>query len=128
MGRYLRSLREFWSSSLAIELEYPANALIELLSVLGNLAGSVVVLALFYGRGHGLGGWSWDEALVVLGIYTLLDGFTSTLLQPNLGAIVNHVRTGSLDFVLLKPIDSQFWLSARSFSPGACQECWRDWR
>lgn len=117
MVRYLRSLREFWSSSLAIELEYPANALIELLSVLGNLAGSVVVLALFYGRGHGLGGWSWDEALVVLGIYTLLDGFTSTLLQPNLGAIVNHVRTGSLDFVLLKPIDSQFWLSARSFSP-----------
>jgi ABC-2 type transport system permease protein len=30
---------------------------------------------------------------------------------------VNHVRTGSLDFVLLKPIDSQFWLSARCFSP-----------
>lgn len=117
MGRYLRSLGAFWSSSLAMELEYPLNALIELLSVLGNLAGSVVVLALFYGRGHGLGGWSWDEALVVLGIYTLLDGFTSTLLQPNLGAIVNHVRTGSLDFVLLKPIDSQFWLSARSFSP-----------
>ncbi|MCT0219974.1 ABC-2 family transporter protein [Synechococcus sp. CS-1329] len=117
MGRYLRSLGAFWSSSLAMELEYPLNALIELLSVLGNLAGSVVVLALFYGRGHDLGGWSWDEALVVLGVYTLLDGFTSTLLQPNLGAIVNHVRTGSLDFVLLKPIDSQFWLSARSFSP-----------
>ncbi|CAK6699098.1 ABC-2 family transporter protein [Synechococcus sp. BA-124 BA4] len=117
MGRYARTLREFWVSALAMELEYPANALIELLSVLGNLAGSVVVLALFYGRGHGLGGWSWDEALVVLGVYTLLDGFSSTLLQPNLGAIVNHVRTGSLDFVLLKPIDSQFWLSARSFSP-----------
>ena len=117
MGRYARTLRAFWASALAMELEYPANALIELLSVLGNLAGSVVVLALFYGRGHGLGGWSWDEALVVLGIYTLLDGFASTLLQPNLGAIVNHVRTGSLDFVLLKPIDSQFWLSVRSFSP-----------
>jgi ABC-2 type transport system permease protein len=117
MGRYGRTLREFWASALAMELEYPVNALIELLSVLGNLAGSVVVLALFYGRGHGLGGWSWDEALVVLGVYTLLDGFSSTLLQPNLGAIVNHVRTGSLDFVLLKPIDSQFWLSARSFSP-----------
>ncbi|MBC1260268.1 ABC transporter permease [Synechococcus sp. BSF8S] len=117
MARYLRTLRAFWTSALAAELEYPANALIELLSVLGNLAGSLVLLALFYGRGHGLGGWSWNEALVVLGMYTLLDGVTSTLLQPNLGEIVNHVRTGSLDFVLLKPIDSQFWLSARTFSP-----------
>ena len=31
--------------------------------------------------------------------------------------IVNHVQTGTLDYVLLKPIDSQFWLSTRSFSP-----------
>lgn len=54
---------------------------------------------------------------MVLGVYTLLEGITSTLLQPNLSTIVAHVRTGSLDFVLLKPIDSQFWLSARTFSP-----------
>jgi ABC-2 type transport system permease protein len=30
---------------------------------------------------------------------------------------VTHVQSGSLDFVLLKPIDSQFWLSTRSVSP-----------
>ena len=54
---------------------------------------------------------------MVLGIYTLLDGLTSTLLQPNLGALVTHVQKGTLDFVLLKPVDSQFWLSLRSFSP-----------
>ena len=28
-----------------------------------------------------------------------------------------HIRTGTLDFVLLKPIDAQFWLSSRVFSP-----------
>ena len=27
------------------------------------------------------------------------------------------MQNGTLDFVLLKPIDSQFWLSTRSFSP-----------
>jgi ABC-2 type transport system permease protein len=30
---------------------------------------------------------------------------------------VGHVQNGTLDFVLLKPIDSQFWLSARQVSP-----------
>mgnify|MGYP003326947583 FL=1 len=117
LPRLARILRRFWSTSLAAELEYQANALVELLAVLGNLAGSLFVLSLLYGHGRDLGGWSWDAALVVLGLYTLLDGFTSCLLQPNLSRIVGHVQNGTLDFVLLKPIDSQLHLSARQISP-----------
>ena len=113
----LRILRRFWGSALAAELEYQANALVELLAVLGNLAGSLFVLSLLYGHGRELGGWSWNGALVVLGLYTLLDGFTSCLLQPNLSKIVSHVQNGTLDFVLLKPIDSQLHLSLRTISP-----------
>jgi ABC-2 type transport system permease protein len=117
LQRYWRSLRCFWGTSLAAELEYPLNAAIELVSVLGNLAGSLFVLQLLFAGGPSLGGWSWSGALVVLGLYTLLDGFTTCVLQPNLSRIVNHVQTGTLDYVLLKPIDSQFWLSARTVSP-----------
>ncbi|NQV10226.1 MAG: ABC-2 family transporter protein [Cyanobacteria bacterium] len=115
--RILRLLRRFWATSLAADLEYQVNVLIELLAVAGNLAGSLFVLSLLFGQGGSLGGWSWEEALVVLGLYTLLDGITSTVLQPNLSTIVTHVQNGTLDFVLLKPVDSQFWLSARTFSP-----------
>jgi ABC-2 type transport system permease protein len=117
LRRYWRSLRCFWGTSLAAELEYPLNAAIELVSVLGNLAGSLFVLQLLFAGGPSLGGWSWSGALVVLGLYTLLDGFTTCVLQPNLSRIVSHVQTGTLDYVLLKPIDSQFWLSARTVSP-----------
>jgi len=59
---------------------------------------------------------------VVLGIYTLLNGFSSTLLRPNLGNLVKQVQSGSLDFVLLKPMDSQIWLSLRTFSPWGLPE------
>jgi ABC-2 type transport system permease protein len=116
-ARYWRSLCSFWGSSLEAELEYQLNAVVELLSVLGNLAGSLFVLGLLAGPQRQIGGWSWEGALLVLGIYTMLDGVSSCLLQPNLSRIVNHVQNGTLDFVLLKPIDSQFWLSTRSFSP-----------
>ena len=122
MGRYLLSLRRFWGTSLASQLEYQLNALIELVAMAANLAGSVLVLWLFYRQGVALGGWSWNAALVVLGAYTCLNGFTSTVLQPNLSRIVTHVQEGTLDFVLLKPIDSQFWLSLRSFSPAGLPE------
>ena len=42
--RYRRTLARFWATSLTAELEYQANFLIELLSVGGNLAGSVFLL------------------------------------------------------------------------------------
>jgi len=122
LRRHGRSLGRFWSTSLAAEMEYQANLLVELLAVAGNLAGSLFTLSLFYGHGQQLGGWSWDQALVVLGLYTLLDGFAGTLLRPNLGNLVKQVQSGSLDFVLLKPIDSQFWVSLRSFSPWGLPE------
>ena len=66
---YGRSLRSFWSTSLAAELEYPLNAVIELVSVFGNLAGSLFVLQLLFAGGTSLGGWSWNGALVVLGLF-----------------------------------------------------------
>jgi ABC-2 type transport system permease protein len=58
----------------------------------------------------------------VLGIHTFLDGFSSTLLRPNLGNLVKQVQNGSLDFVLLKPMDSQLWLSVRTLSPWGLPE------
>lgn len=117
MKRYLRVLRLFWSTSLAAEMEYRVNFVLSALSSVGNLIGSLFSLFLFYRTGYTFQGWSWEEALIVMGIFTLLQGFSNTFLAPNLNRIVRHVQEGTLDFVLLKPISSQFWLSARSISP-----------
>ena len=122
IGRYGRTLRRFWGTALASRLEYRADMAVEVLVMAGNLAGSLLVLSLLFRQGRGLGGWSWSQALVVLGVYTLLDGLSSALLRPNLSAIVSHVREGTLDFVLLKPIDSQFWLSTRTLAPAGLPE------
>ena len=122
MGRYLLTLRSFWATALASQLEYQLNGLIDLLAMVGNLAGSLFVISLFYGPGRSLGGWSWEAALVVLGVYTVLDGACTSFLRPNLAMIVTHVQQGTLDFILLKPIDSQFWLSFRTVSPAGLPE------
>ncbi|MBW4550867.1 MAG: ABC transporter permease [Aphanocapsa sp. GSE-SYN-MK-11-07L] len=117
MQKYLRILRQFWGAAIAAEMEYRANFLLASLSSLGNLAGSLFGLFLFYRQGYTFSGWSWDEALIVLGIFTLLQGFSASFLVPNLNRIVRHVQEGTLDFVLLKPISSQFWLSTYTLSP-----------
>jgi ABC-2 type transport system permease protein len=117
MGKYWRILRFFWGAAIAAELEYRVNFILAAFTSLGNLAGSLFGLFLFYRTGYNFAGWSWEAALIVLGIFTLLQGFSQTFLAPNLNRIVRHVQEGTLDFVLLKPIRSQFWLSTHTLSP-----------
>ncbi|MDX2216104.1 MAG: ABC transporter permease [Oculatellaceae cyanobacterium bins.114] len=117
MSRYLRVLQLFWGTAIAAELEYRLNFVIATLSSLCSLAGSLFGLFLFYQGSYTFENWSWEEALIVLGIFTMLQGFSTMFLAPNLSHIVKHVQQGTLDFVLLKPINSQFWLSTRVVSP-----------
>lgn len=117
MERYIKLIQLFWGTAIAAELEYRANFFIATISSLGNLTGSIFSLFLFYRTGYTFEGWSWEEALIVLGIFTILQGVSEMLLAPNLNKIVTHVQDGTLDFILLKPISSQFWLSTRSISP-----------
>ncbi|MDJ0675441.1 MAG: ABC transporter permease [Calothrix sp. MO_167.B42] len=117
MPRYLRVLGLFWNAAIASEMEYRFNFFLATLSSLSNFIGSIFGLFLFYGKGYTFSGWSWEEALIVVGIFTLLQGFSAAFLVPNLNRIVRHVQEGTLDFILLKPIRSQFWLSCHTISP-----------
>ena len=112
-----RVLRSYWKASLDAELEYRSNFVFSALASLGNLGGSVFSLTLFYRNGGDFPGWTFDEALVVLGLFTMFTGAVSLILSPNLSRIVQHVQSGTLDFVLLKPLDAQLQVSVRTLWP-----------
>lgn len=116
MIRYLRTTYLFWSTSIAAEMEYRANFVTSLLHSLMTLGGAILTLKVFYQHDYQMGDWTWPQALAVVAFYTILEGFQSMLLSPNRTRVTEHVREGTLDFVLLKPIDSQFWLSTRMVS------------
>ena len=117
MRRLALILSRFWQSSLDAELEYRGNFVLAALASIGNLLGSVFSLSLFYRGGGGFPGWTMDEGIIVLGLFTMFIGVVSTVLSPNLSRIVTHVEKGTLDFVLLKPIDAQLQVSLRVLSP-----------
>jgi ABC-2 type transport system permease protein len=116
MKTYFKVLILFWQTAILAELEYRLNFAIAALTSTLNLIGSVFGLFLFYQNNYQFQGWNWEEALIVLGIFTFLQGICATFLAPNLSRIVRQVQLGTLDFVLLKPISSQFWLSFRTLS------------
>ena len=78
---------------------------------------TLVPLLVVFGVRQQVAGWSFPEALVVVGWFTLLRAVLEGAVSPSLTAVVEHVRKGTLDFVLLKPADAQFLVSTAKFEP-----------
>ena len=120
--KYLHVYTKFLQTSLACELEYKTNILIDLITAILSLIGSIFLLSIFFQNEASIGGWEFEQALIIQGIYTILNGITNTWFNPNLTEIVKHIREGTLDFVLLKPIDSQFFISLKKINPSGFLE------
>jgi len=121
-NKYLLVYTKFLHTSLASELEYKTNIIIDVITAILSLIGSIFLLSIFFQNTGNIGGWKFEQALIIQGIYTVLNGITNTWFNPNLREIVRHVREGTLDFVLLKPIDSQFFISLKKISPSGFLE------
>jgi len=120
--KYFKVYKKFLHTSLASELEYKTNILIDLITAILSLIGSIFLLSIFFQNNGSIGSWEFEEALIIQGIYTILNGITNTWFNPNLTEIVKHIREGTLDFVLLKPIDSQFFISLKKINPSGFLE------
>ncbi len=122
LRKYLKVYKKFLHTSLASELEYKTNILVDLITAILSLIGSIFLLSIFFQNNALIGGWKFEQALIIQGIYTILNGITNTWFNPNLTEIVKHIREGTLDFVLLKPIDSQFFISFKKINPSGLLE------
>jgi ABC-2 type transport system permease protein len=78
---------------------------------------TLIPLLVVFGVRKQVAGWSFPEALVVVAWFTLLRSVLEGAVSPSLTAVVEHVRKGTLDFVLLKPADAQFLVSTAKFEP-----------
>jgi viologen exporter family transport system permease protein len=115
--RYWRLLgAQVRASTLALlqyRFDFLADGVLEILWA----ATALVPLFIVFGARQSVAGWSFGEALLVMGWFTLLQGILEGAINPSLTSVVEHIRTGTLDFVLLKPADAQFLVSTARFQP-----------
>jgi ABC-2 type transport system permease protein len=120
MGRLLRYARlllaQVRASTLTL-LQYRIDFLADgFLEILWAMTALVPLFVVFRARPT-VAGWSFAEALLVTGWFTLLQGILEGAINPSLTSVVEHIRTGTLDFVLLKPADAQLLVSTAKFQP-----------
>ena len=117
MLRYLRLLGIQLRASATVAMQYRVDFLVQGGLALFWTTWSLVPILVVFGRRQGVAGWSFEEALVVVGWFMVMKGVLEGAVNPSLASVVEHIRKGTLDFVLLKPADAQFLVSTQKFQP-----------
>jgi ABC-2 type transport system permease protein len=112
----LRVVRALWAANLAEELQYRGNFIAAVVGTLFWMAMALLTLAVFFSQADALGGWSFWEVVVLLGVFNTLAGFVDVLLRPGIGTLAEQIRSGQLDLVLSRPVETQFFVSFRRLS------------
>lgn len=115
-----RTLSVLWTQirvSTLLGLAYRWELLADAVLSLFWTATAVLPLYLVFEERTVVAGHSYPEALMVLAFFTMLQGVLEGAIHPSLATVVDHVRTGTLDFVLLKPVDAQLLMSTARFAP-----------
>lgn len=117
MRRYGRLWRRFATLALAREMEYRVNFALGLVEAAAQAALAVVTMLVVYRFADTLGGWTQAQVLLLVGVYRAVDGLINLQVAPNMQSIAGYIRRGDLDFLLLRPVSSQFLVSFRYLAP-----------
>src|SRR5277367_3039632 len=110
-------------ASVLLAMQYRADFLLDGFIEVFWMATAFAPLYLVFGLRHVIAGWHFGEALLVMGWFTFLQGILEGAINPSLVSVVDHIRKGTLDFVLLKPADAQFLVSTARFAPQRIVDC-----
>lgn len=113
---YWRVFLTFARNSLVRNLLFRTNFIIEAISSVSWALMNVGFYWLIFQHAPSIGlntGWEKYEFFVFLGTTWLINSMVQTFFMPNAEEFSELIRTGGLDFALLKPIDTQFLISFR---------------
>lgn len=102
-----------WRLGALYELQYRLNFVLQIIESGVRLVTGIVAIQLVFGYTSDLGGWTEPELYAVLGVHILLGGVLATFVLPNMFTFMFEVREGELDFALVRPVDSQLFISTR---------------
>jgi ABC-2 type transport system permease protein len=104
----LRLIRTFIKVNVQMSLAYRAEAVIEFLLDLMWLGWELLSLQIIFGNTQSLGGWSKGDLIALMGVLLMVNTFMSALIWPNTDFFNAAMHDGSLDYMLLQPVNNLF--------------------
>ncbi len=111
---YLRVFLTFARNSLVRDMSFRFNFILQMLSSMSWAAMNWGLFKIIYNHTDAIGkdtGWHENEFFIFLGTIWIINSLIQTFVMGNAQEFSELIRTGNLDFALLKPIDTQFLVS-----------------
>ena len=119
MKKLLSIYKTCIATSIAQELTYRLNFISSLIITLGFNILFPLVTILIYRSGVSFPGWNFYEVLLMQSVFTISNGLACIMFSGVLWTTMQHIREGSFEIVLLRPINPLFFLIASNFDAGS---------
>lgn len=104
----------FARNSLVREMTFRTNFILQCVSTISWTAMNLGFYVIIFSHTKSIGfqtGWGREEFFVFLATTWIVNSLVQAFFMPNAQEFSELIRTGNLDFALLKPIDTQFLIS-----------------
>ncbi|MEQ9411364.1 MAG: ABC-2 family transporter protein [Fuerstiella sp.] len=108
---HLRVFSTFFRNALIREMMFQGNFLIQIVTRAFWFFAQLALFKIIYSKVPQINGWTEDQYFAFMATGMLINGIVETFFMPNCANLSEQIRTGRLDFALVKPIDTQFLVS-----------------
>lgn len=116
MLRYLRLYLFFVRFSFSRAMEFRVDFFFRVVMDTCFYAMQIAFFGVIYRHTEMLGGWDFDQVLVFICGFFLVDALHMTVYANNMWWLPIFVNKGDLDYYLVRPVSSLFFLSLRDFA------------
>lgn len=117
MRRYARLAIVQLRVSAASAMAYRANFILEGVMTGAWMALTLLPIGVLFAGRDSVAGWDLPSALIVMAYFMGIRAVLEGVISPSLVDLVERIRSGAFDYVLLKPVDAQFMISASRYEP-----------
>ena len=113
---YFKIFLTFARNSLVRDMSFRANFILQCITSMSWAMMNWAFFKIIFAQGNAIAigkgtGWNESEFFIFLGTVWIINAIVQTFFMPNAEEFSELIRTGNLDFALLKPIDTQFLIS-----------------
>lgn len=113
---YARILWTFARNSLIRDMTFRADFLIQVVSSTSWMIMNLGFYLLIYQYTDSIASWGKFEFFVFIATTMFVNSLVQAMFMPSVQEFSELIRTGGLDFALLKPVDTQFLISMQRIS------------
>ncbi len=116
LKKYLGLYQAFFKVSLVADLEFRLNFVLLVCAEFIWYSTQLILFEVIYRHTKIIGEWNIEQMRVFIFLVLFVDSIYMILWDPNLSAFTDNVRKGTLDLLLVKPVNSIFMLSSQKIS------------